>query len=63
MHRWRINGLLIDCTTDDIDAAAYFWVKALGRPVDPDHPWDARKLPHAQNPARRAQCSDSARGP
>src|SRR5690349_14977530 len=38
MHRSRINGLLIDCKTDDIDAAANFWAEALGRPVDPDHP-------------------------
>ena len=38
MHRSRINGLLIDCKTDDIDAAARFWAEALGRPVDPDHP-------------------------
>ena len=38
MHRSRINGLLIDCRTDDIDAAAQFWAGALGRPVLPDHP-------------------------
>ena len=38
MHRSRINGILIDCNTDDIDAAARFWAGALGRPVDPDHP-------------------------
>lgn len=38
MHRSRINGLLIDCNTDDIDAAAAFWAGALGRPLDPDHP-------------------------
>ena len=38
MHRSRINGLLIDCRTDDIDAAARFWAEALGRPVDPAHP-------------------------
>ena len=38
MHRSRINGILIDCNTDDIDAAARFWAEALGRPVDPDHP-------------------------
>lgn len=37
MHRSRINGLLIDCKTDDIDAAAQFWAEALGRPVDLDH--------------------------
>jgi hypothetical protein len=38
MHRSRINGLLIDCRTDDIDAAARFWAEALGRPILPDHP-------------------------
>ena len=38
MHRSRINGILIDCNTDDIDAAAHFWAEALGRPVDPGHP-------------------------
>ena len=38
MHRSRINGLLIDCKTDDIDAAAQFWAEALGRPVDMEHP-------------------------
>jgi hypothetical protein len=38
MHRSRINGLLIDCKIDDIDAAARFWAEALGRAVDPNHP-------------------------
>jgi predicted enzyme related to lactoylglutathione lyase len=38
MHRSRINGMLIDCKTDDLDAAARFWAEALGRPVDPNHP-------------------------
>lgn len=38
MHRSRINGLLIDCNTDDIESAAHFWAEALGRAVDPDHP-------------------------
>ena len=38
MHRSRINGILIDCNVDDIDAAARFWGEALGRPIDPDHP-------------------------
>jgi hypothetical protein len=37
MHRSRINGLLIDCRTDDIDAAAQFCAHALGRPVDMNH--------------------------
>ena len=38
MHRSRINGLLIDCKTDDIDTAADFWAAALGRPIDRKHP-------------------------
>ena len=38
MHRSRLNGLQIDCNTEDIDAAARFWAEALGRPVAPDHP-------------------------
>ncbi len=38
MHRSRLNGVLIDCNTDDIDAAAHFWAEALGRPLDPGHP-------------------------
>jgi catechol 2,3-dioxygenase-like lactoylglutathione lyase family enzyme len=38
MHRSRINGILIDCNSDDIQAAARFWAEALGRPIDPDHP-------------------------
>lgn len=36
-HRSRLNGILIDCNVDDIQAAARFWAEALGRPVDPDH--------------------------
>ena len=38
MHRSRINGILIDCNVDDIQAAAQFWADALGRPVDAGHP-------------------------
>jgi predicted enzyme related to lactoylglutathione lyase len=38
MHRSRINGILIDCNVEDIDAASRFWSAALGRPIDPDHP-------------------------
>lgn len=36
-HRSRLNGILIDCNVDDIQASARFWAEALGRPVDPDH--------------------------
>ena len=38
MHRSRINGILIDCNVEDIEAAARFWANALGRAIDPDHP-------------------------
>ena len=37
MHRSRMNGVLIDCKTDDIGAAAEFWAQALGRTIDHDH--------------------------
>jgi predicted enzyme related to lactoylglutathione lyase len=37
-HRSRINGILIDCNVEDIEAGARFWAEALGRPINPDHP-------------------------
>jgi predicted enzyme related to lactoylglutathione lyase len=30
MHRSRLGGFIIDCKTDDIDAASRFWGRALG---------------------------------
>jgi fluoroacetyl-CoA thioesterase len=30
MHRSRLAGFIIDCRTDDLDAAARFWGQALG---------------------------------
>ena len=38
MHHSRLCALLIDCRTSALDEAALFWAKALGRPVDPQHP-------------------------
>ena len=32
MHRSRLAGFIIDCRTDDLDAAAKFWSEALGMP-------------------------------
>jgi len=32
MHRSRLAGLIIDCHTDDLEAAAKFWGEALGAP-------------------------------
>src|SRR5580700_3342706 len=41
MHRSRLCALLIDCKTSDVDEAARFWAKALGRAVDLNH-WGSR---------------------
>lgn len=35
MHKSRLGGLIIDCRTDDIHAAADFWGKALGLAAQP----------------------------
>ncbi|MBT8078340.1 MAG: VOC family protein [Gammaproteobacteria bacterium] len=32
MHRSRLSGFIIDCNTEDLDAAAEFWGHALGAP-------------------------------
>lgn len=32
MHRSKLAGFIIDCDTDDLDAAADFWSAALGYP-------------------------------
>jgi len=32
MHRSRFAGIIIDCQTEDLEAAAYFWSAALGYP-------------------------------
>lgn len=32
MHKSRLAGFIIDCRTDDLDAAATFWSQALGYP-------------------------------
>ena len=38
MHHSRLCAVLIDCKTEDVDAAAEFWAATLGRPVDRQHP-------------------------
>ena len=35
MHRSRFAGIIIDCKTDDLEAAADFWSAALGYPIHP----------------------------
>ncbi len=42
MHRSRLGGLIIDCRTEDLEAAAEFWSRALGcRMVRSTDPADA----------------------
>jgi predicted enzyme related to lactoylglutathione lyase len=33
MHKSRLGNVVIDCRTDDLDAAAGFWASALGCPA------------------------------
>jgi catechol 2,3-dioxygenase-like lactoylglutathione lyase family enzyme len=33
MHRSRLAGFIIDCRTEDLDAATRFWSSALGMPA------------------------------
>lgn len=35
MHRSKLGGFIIDCETDDLQAAGEFWSRALGSPVVP----------------------------
>jgi len=36
MHKSRLAGVIIDCETNDLDAAADFWSSALGAPPNLD---------------------------
>jgi predicted enzyme related to lactoylglutathione lyase len=41
MHKSRLAAFVIDCKAGDVDVAAEFWSKALGRPIvnaDPGDP-------------------------
>jgi hypothetical protein len=38
MHRSRLCTIVIDCKVDDLDEAATFWGRALGKPVAPPSP-------------------------
>lgn len=35
MHRSRLSTFVLDCNVEDVDAAASFWSRALGRAVQP----------------------------
>jgi len=36
MHKSRLSDIIIDCQTDDIQAAASFWAAAIGRVAESD---------------------------
>ncbi|MBJ6764371.1 VOC family protein [Myxococcaceae bacterium JPH2] len=38
MHHSRLSNFVIDCQTQDLDAATTFWSQALGRPATPASP-------------------------
>ncbi len=46
MHKSRLAGLIVDCDTDDLDAAAEFWAKALGAPAK--HAADLSASPYVE---------------
>ena len=51
MHRSRLAAIVIDCQDAQLDAAAAFWGRALGRTVDvPRDPDDARKYRGLEGP-------------
>ena len=44
MHKSRLAGFIIDCKTDDLDAAARFWSEALGLRIKPaNNPLEAER--------------------
>ncbi len=54
MHRSRLAGVIIDCKTDDLDAAADFWGNALGAPRTADanmeeSPYVELRMPDDEN--------------
>jgi glyoxalase superfamily protein len=51
MHRSRLSTFVIDCKSTDVDAAAAFWGRALGRSVKPAGPDDGAY--------RELSCSDA----
>lgn len=44
MHKSRLAGFIIDCQTDDLDAAARFWSAALGLEAERPAPAAAAAL-------------------
>jgi predicted enzyme related to lactoylglutathione lyase len=60
MHKSKLAGFIIDCRTDDLEAAAAFWGAALGMKVgrtdDPDDEGYARLHDHQSGLHIEVQC-------
>jgi predicted enzyme related to lactoylglutathione lyase len=50
MHRSQLAGFIIDCKTDDLDAAARFWGEALGLKRVSDAPPEDSYVPFRHDP-------------
>jgi predicted enzyme related to lactoylglutathione lyase len=52
MHRSKLAGFIIDCKTDNLDAAADFWSAALGLPKKPSQDPAENKYVHLDSGPR-----------
>ncbi len=52
MHKSRLSNIIIDCKTDNIEAAASFWAAAIGRiaesEANPSEPIECLKVHQAR---------------
>ena len=60
MHYSRLCAVLIDCNTSDVDEAAHFWARALGRAVDITHPGSRGNYRMLETPADESSSRFSA---
>jgi predicted enzyme related to lactoylglutathione lyase len=51
MHKSELAGIIIDCKTDDLNAAARFWAAALNLPGKPDQGEAPKYLSLGDGPA------------
>ncbi|MBU8894113.1 VOC family protein [Corallococcus sp. H22C18031201] len=61
MHHSRLSNFVIDCQTQDLDAATAFWSQALGRaatPASPDSPTYRELAPRGDEPTLLLQRVD-----
>ena len=59
-HRSRLSGFIIDCKTDDLDAATDFWSQALGCSIADRDAGDG-EAEYRCSAIRRATCTSKCR--